>query len=674
MKTANSLLTETSPYLLQHAYNPVDWYPWGETALQKAKNENKPILLSIGYSACHWCHVMERQCFENERIAALMNEHFVCIKVDREERPDIDQVYMDALQAMGQNGGWPLNVFLTPDQQPFWGGTYFPPQQWFSILQQIAKVYHEQPQEIISTTQALQERLTTSEIVKYGIGYNGNVQFKVEKLAAAFAQLHQERDHELGGIQKAPKFPMPSIWQFLLRYHKATGNKLALEWATQTLQKMADGGIYDQIGGGFARYSVDAEWFAPHFEKMLYDNGQLLSLYSEAYLLTKNEYFKTIITETVDFALRELYNETEGSFYAALDADSEGEEGLFYVWEYKELKEILDNDFKLFAAYYHVKENGNWENHKNILHKTETDEVFAAKHKIALPILQLKVQEWKKLLLQMRNKKVRPSLDDKVLAGWNGLMLKGIIDAYNATQNTKLLQIAEKNMQFIIQKMSVSNGKLYRSYKNGVAKFDAYLEDYAAVVQAAIALYQTNFDEKLLQFADITTQYVQQHFFDEKEGYYYFTDATSEHLIARKKEVFDNVIPASNSIMAHNLWLLGKLLDKENYVQQAENMTLGMQRILDLDLQYAAHWASAYLMMSQPLAEVVIVGENCLEMRQEIAKKYDKNYIFLGTTTTSQLPLLRERTALNGQTTIYICRNKTCQLPVHTVEEALALL
>jgi uncharacterized protein YyaL (SSP411 family) len=674
MKKANALLQETSPYLLQHAYNPVEWYPWGETALQKSKQENKPILLSIGYSACHWCHVMEHQSFENERIAALMNEHFVCIKVDREERPDIDHIYMDALQAMGQNGGWPLNVFLTPDQQPFWGGTYFPPQQWFSILQQIAKVYQEQPQEIISTTQALQERLTTSEIVKYGIGNKGNLEFQVEKLAAAFARLHQERDKAFGGIQKAPKFPMPSIWLFLLRYHHATGNPLALEWTTQTLQKMADGGIYDQIGGGFSRYSVDGEWFAPHFEKMLYDNGQLLSLYSEAYILTKNEYFKAVILETVDFVLRELYNEAEGSFYAALDADSEGEEGLFYVWEWKELKEILGDEIKLFAAYYNVKENGNWENHKNILHKTETDETFAAQHKIALPILQLKVKEWKQMLLQMRNKKVRPSLDDKVLAGWNGLMLKGIIDAYNATQVPQFLQIAEKNMQFIIQKMSLSNGKLYRSYKNGIAKLDACLEDYAAVIQAAIALYQANFDEKLLQFADNTTQYVQQHFFDEQEGYYYFTDSTSESLIARKKEVFDNVIPASNSVMANNLYWLGKLLDKESYVQQAEKMTLGMQRILDLDIQYASNWASAYLAMSIPTTEVVIVGENCLQVRQEIAKNYYPNCIFVGTTSTSNLPLLQERVALNGQTTIYVCRNKTCQLPVHSVADALALL
>ncbi len=668
----NQLIHETSPYLLQHAHNPVNWYPWTEEALAIAKKEDKPILISIGYSSCHWCHVMEKESFESEEIAQIMNEHFVCIKVDREERPDLDQIYMEAIQVMGSHGGWPLNVFLTADKQPFYGGTYFPPEKWKLLLTRIAEAYEgEKKQELIESAEKVTKALAGTEVEKYNL-LPDTALCTEEGLDKAFKSIADKSDMYLGGMDKAPKFPMPSIYLFLNRYYEATNNSSALHLTELTLKEMAKGGIYDQIGGGFARYSTDAQWFAPHFEKMLYDNGQLVSLYSEAYQITQNEVYKTVVYETIDWLKREMTNE-EGGFYSALDADSEGEEGTFYIWKYDSLKEILSpNDLEVFTKYYNVKKSGNWEHGNNILYKKHSDEEFARKFEGNPTILKEKVKEWKKTLLEVRDKRERPGLDDKVLLAWNALMLKGLVSAYRAFDDQEILDLALKNAEFIEQKMYTD--KLYHTYKDGKATLDAYLDDYASLAEAYIQLYQVTFDEKWLIKARELADICLKDFYDEQENMFYFTSAEGEELIVRKKDLFDNVIPASNSIMANNLYFLGLYFPEKEYSKVAEKMLGRVQKIIPMDGAYLSNWGSLYALNTTPTAEIAIVGENAQEIRKEFDKEFLPNVVFAGTNSTSDLPLLQNRTMVNDKTTIYVCFNHACQLPVHSVQEALSLL
>jgi len=468
MKKANRLLHESSPYLLQHAYNPVDWYPWGEEALQKARQEQKPIIVSIGYAACHWCHVMEHQSFEHEEIAQLMNEHFVCIKVDREERPDVDQIYMDAVHAMGLQGGWPLNVFLNSEAKPFYGGTYFPPQNWSQMLQNVAKAYRENREELDQSAEQFAAHLNTSDLKKYGIQQK-NSEFTDSDFRLLYHNLSLRFEKERGGMGQAPKFPMPVNYLFLLRYHQYANQTAALEHVNLTLREMALGGIYDQAGGGFARYSTDSEWLVPHFEKMLYDNGQLVSLYAEAYQVTRNQLYQEVVYETIAFVERELMS-PEGGFYSSLDADSEGEEGKFYVFTKEELRQIIGSEEPLFSAYYNIRAEGNWEHHQNILHRRQTDEAFAAEHQLEVLVLKELVKGWKEKIRAARAKRVRPGLDDKILTSWNALMLKGLADAYHVFQEEKFLRLALQNANFL--KQNLKNGqKLFRNYKNGKQRF-----------------------------------------------------------------------------------------------------------------------------------------------------------------------------------------------------------
>ncbi|HEV8513714.1 MAG TPA: thioredoxin domain-containing protein, partial [Cyclobacteriaceae bacterium] len=466
---SNKLIHSTSPYLLQHAHNPVNWQEWGNEALGEAKKSDKPILVSIGYSSCHWCHVMERESFENNEIAKVMNESFVCIKVDREERPDIDHIYMEAVQAMGMNGGWPLNVFLTPNQKPFYGGTYFPPQNWARLLIQIAKTFEVKRDEINQSADDLANHLQRSDLDRFAKDESSEI-FEKTKLDQQFDILKSKFDNKWGGIEKAPKFVMPPVWLWLLRYHFSTKNKVALEMVLLTLKQMTRAGLYDQLGGGFSRYSVDSEWFAPHFEKMLYDNAQLLSLYAEAYSITNDNFFKFVVYETVGWLKREMTS-SGGGFYSALDADSEGVEGKFYTWTWTELEEALGAELESVADYFHCTSEGNWEHGLNILIQ-EIDES-----------LDEKMIEAKKRLFAYREKKIRPMLDDKILTGWNAITIQGLTDCYKAFGDRMFLELALDNISFIENNL-INIGRVYRAFKNKHSTTEGFLEDYAFLIQA----------------------------------------------------------------------------------------------------------------------------------------------------------------------------------------------
>ncbi|HLK97071.1 MAG TPA: hypothetical protein VK364_04825, partial [Hymenobacter sp.] len=477
-------------------------------------------------------------------------------------------------------------------------------------------------------------------------------------------------DGEKGGLNRAPKFAMPSIWRFLLRAHRLTGNPATLDQTTLTLREMAWGGIYDQVGGGFARYSVDENWLVPHFEKMLYDNGQLVSLYAEAYQVTQDALFREVVYDTVNFVERELIS-PEGGFYSSLDADSEGEEGRFYVFTKEELQEIVDDEEPLASAYYNCTALGNWEHGRNILHRRQTTADFAQAHQLAPDVVTELVQGWRQKLLAARSQRVRPGLDDKILTGWNALMLLGLLDAYRAFAEPKFLALAQRNAEFI--QANLRNGPgLWRSYKNGRATINGFLEDYALVVQAYIGLYEATFEESWLHEAGSLTEYVLAKFFDPAEELFFYTDVTGEQLIARRKELFDNVIPASNSLMAHNLHRLGLHLENSRYSELAATMLGRVRALVVQEPQHLSNWASLYAALLRPTAEIAIVGPEAEEKRQELARHYLPNTVLAGTVKTSTLPLLRERPAVNGQTTLYVCFNQTCQLPVYTVADALA--
>ncbi|KAA9338275.1 thioredoxin domain-containing protein [Hymenobacter busanensis] len=671
----NRLAHETSPYLLQHAYNPVDWYPWGEEALQRARNEQKPILVSIGYAACHWCHVMERESFEHEQIARVMNERFVCIKVDREERPDVDQVYMDAVQAMGVGGGWPLNVFLTPEAKPFYGGTYFPPKGWFELLQQVSNAYAsaEHRPELDKSAEDFARVLRASDLEKYGVQAAAESVDR-QQLQKLLLALEKRFDRQRGGTGRAPKFPMPVIWRFLLRAHQLTGNHLALTQTTRTLTEMAWGGIYDQVGGGFARYSVDEEWLVPHFEKMLYDNGQLVSLYAEAYQVTQDEEYRAVVRDTVAFVQRELLS-PEGGFYASLDADSEGVEGKFYVWELAELYDVLGDEAPLAAAYYRCTAEGNWEHGQNILHRRQNDAEFAAAHQLTSGVVAELVRGWQQKLLTHRSRRVRPGLDDKILTGWNALMLRGLCDAYRAFTEREYLALALRNAEFIEANLvRTYTGGLWRSWKAGRGSVVAFLEDYALLVDAYTSLYEVTFEERWLRRAQELADYVLAHFGDDTgDPHLFYTDATGEALIARKKELFDNVIPASNSVMAYNLLRLGTLLDVPAWRERAAAMLARVQELAVKEPQHLANWAALYLSRLAPLAEIAIVGPDVEALRQQLSRHPLPNAVLAGSTQESELSLLQGRFQ-NSQTRIYVCYNHACQQPVSSAAEALEQL
>lgn len=667
LKKANRLINAASPYLLQHAYNPVDWYEWGEEALTKARNEDKPILISIGYSSCHWCHVMEREVFEKEDIAAIMNEHLVCIKVDREERPDIDQIYMDAVQAMGVHGGWPLNVFLTPDQKPFYGGTYFPPDQWLQAVRGVHHAFTNRREEVEASAAELAEALSRQDASRFKKDpVPADLRAEIE---AMYGKLEPAFDKAWGGMSKAPKFIMPSLWRWLLRYAHLTGNESALKHATFTLKKIAMGGIYDQIGGGFSRYSVDQYWFVPHFEKMLYDNAQLLTLYAEAYSLTRDDEFKIVLLETFEWLQTEMMD-ARGGFYSALDADSEGEEGKFYVWRTAELKELLGADAAAVLDYYSIKDEGNWEPDKNILMRVQEEEKFLNKHGLTPETWKEKLESAKDKLLAVRDKRIKPGLDDKIITSWNAMTVVGLVDAYKALGDARFLNAALRNMQFLENELS-EGLTLYRSYKGKRSLVKGFLDDYAYLIHACISLYQVTFDEYWVHRAKALMQHTIDSFYDATDGFFRYTRQDAEKLIATRKEVFDNVIPASNSVIAQALFHLGVVFDDEGWKKMARDMTFSVSHLITSEPNYMSNWGIVYTEMKQGMAEVAFVGEDAIAARAQFHETFQPFAITMGTQSRSELPLLQGKTSPPGEVTIYVCYNKTCQRPVNTVSDAL---
>ncbi len=660
----NHLIHESSPYLLQHAHNPVNWYPWGEEALTKAKKENKLLIVSIGYAACHWCHVMEHESFEDEEVADFMNANFVCIKVDREERPDIDQVYMNAVQLLIGSGGWPLNCIALPDGRPIHGGTYFRKNQWLDMLSKVTNFVQQNPEKAEEQAKALTAGVQASELIETN---PEKPEFLQKELNQAFSNWKTSIDFTLGGYNHAPKFPLPVGYQYLLQHHYLTGDKSALEAVTSTLDAMGNGGIYDQVGGGFARYSTDVNWFAPHFEKMLYDNSQLVSLYAAAYQKTKNPKYKVIVEETLEFIKRELTSK-EGGFYSSLDADSEGEEGKFYVWTKDELEKILGDDDDIVIDYYNVKKGGNWEKGENILFQSEKS--IASKYQLSEDLLEEKIKAAKKVLLKERAKRTRPGLDDKMLTAWNSLMLKGYIDAYRVFGDKAYLNQALKTAAFINTKIKTDDNRLRRNYKNGKATINGFLDDYAFTIQAFIALYQATFDEKWLKVAHELTDYSLLHFYDQERNMFYYTSDVDPALIARKMEVTDNVTPSSNSEMAKNLFVLGHYFHKPAYIEKAKLM---LNNVKADALKGGTYYANWYVLMawfiSEPY-EVSIVGKNAGDLRKQFDAHYLPHVFLSGGKKESSLSLLDDK-LVEGQTTIYVCQDKICQKPETEVEKAI---
>ena len=668
-KYTNSLVNETSPYLLQHAHNPVDWYPWNEATLEKAQKEDKLLLISIGYSACHWCHVMEHESFEDKEVAKIMNDNFICIKVDREERPDIDQIYMTAVQLMSQRGGWPLNCIALPDGKPFWGGTYFRKNDWMKQITGLANAYQNDRVKVLEFAEKLANGIKQVEMVVKNPKQEKFVWKDVNNMVSAWSERF---DNAEGGSNGAPKFPMPNAYTFLLRYAHLSENKKVLEHIELTLNKIAFGGIYDQIGGGFSRYSTDRLWKVPHFEKMLYDNGQLVSLYSEGYLKFKNPLYKDIVFESLEFIERELLDET-GAFYSALDADSEGKEGKFYVWNEMELKLFIREDFDIFKDYYNINNKGLWEHGDYILLREQTKQEIAKKHKISVIDLDTKIDSWKKSLLKERDKRIRPGLDDKSLTSWNALMLKGYIDAYMAFGQEHHLDVALKNANFIANTQLETDGKLWHSYKNGRSTINAYLEDYSITIAAFIRLYEATFDEEWLNLADKMTQYAISHFYDNNSGMFFFTSDLDPQLVARKMEINDNVIPASNSVMANALYDLGTILDKEHYKKMSQTMLNNVKEDMSSYGSGYANYANLMLKLIHPYYEVAVVGKDAHEKCLEINKEYKPNKLFIGSFEKSKITLLEEK-FVEGETMIYVCENKVCQMPTNKIIQAIKLL
>lgn len=662
----NELINESSPYLLQHAHNPVNWYPWGEKALNKAKTENKPLLISIGYAACHWCHVMEHESFENQEVAKLMNDNFICIKVDREERPDVDQVYMDAVQLLTGGGGWPLNAIALPDGRPFFAGTYFPKEDWTNVLKKIAELYQTDKPRLEGIATELTQGIKTSDLEDIAAEKKA---VESSDITTAIKNWKRTFDSKEGGYSKAPKFPLPKSWDALLNYYQLTKDQEVLQQITLTLDKMAFGGIYDQIGGGFSRYATDKQWKVPHFEKMLYDNAQLISLYSHAYQVTQKPLYKRIVFESIEFLEREMLDKT-GGFYSSLDADSEGEEGKFYVWTKTELDQLLGEDASWFINYTGVLEKGNWDGLGNILYIQDSNLGKIAK--VPNQVAHEKLLTIKKKLLKERSKRIRPGLDDKVLTAWNALTLKAYLDAYQAFGDEKLLKTAHKSAQFLLTHAKQDGYRLNRNFKDGKSSINAFLDDYALVIDAFVSMYESTFEEKWLTHAKGFMDYAIQNFYDTKSGYFHYTSTIDKQLIARKLELSDNVIPSSNSVMANNLLRLGTYFYQDDYHQKSKFMLRGMKENVVKSAGFYANWFSLMLTERFPFYEVAIVGKDYRDHLQDFHRAYLPNTILLGGNTEGQLGLdLLKNKLVQGQTRIYVCKDKVCKLPVTSTDQAL---
>jgi uncharacterized protein YyaL (SSP411 family) len=654
---SNELIHESSPYLLQHAHNPVNWVPWSKEAFEKAREKNKLVLVSIGYSACHWCHVMEHESFENEEVASLMNEHFINIKVDREEHPDVDQVYMTAVQLMTQKGGWPLNCFTMADGSPVYGGTYFPKDQWMHVLRSLVHTMKHDTEKVHQYAEKLKEGVKQSELIETPASIEN---WDTEKLHELVLRWSHSFDFSHGGPTRAPKFPLPSNLDFLLSYGVWQEHEKTLGYVELTLDKMAMGGIYDQIGGGFARYSVDMLWKVPHFEKMLYDNGQLLEVYAKAYKYFKKELYKETCYGILNWLQREMLS-NENAFYSALDADSEGEEGKFYCWNLKELKEILGQDFDWAKEYYNINQLGYWEDEKYILLKNETDESFAKRKSWTIEDFKKNVQSINERLLHVRDKRIKPGMDDKCLTSWNAILISGLCEAYSAFDDESFILLARKAATWIENKQLKSDYTLWRTYKNGKSKIKGVLEDYVFVIKAFIDLYQVTFEEKWMEIAKNITETVENEFQDSHTKMCYFTSKDTE-LIARKMELNDNVIPASNSVMAHNFHKLSYFYRKPDWKDNAEQMLANVYEGMEMYGSGYSNWALLLLQLIDSIEEIEIVGPNANKIRQNRNNKFKIGTIYSGGNAFS-LPILQEKT-VTSKTVLYRCKGESCDSPI----------
>lgn len=666
----NRLSTEHSPYLKQHENNPVDWFPWGKEALDKAKNENKLLVISVGYSACHWCHVMERESFENNSVAQTMNKFFISIKVDREERPDIDQIYMIAVQLMTNAGGWPLNVICLPDGRPIYGGTYFKPQDWQNILLQIAKLWEETPEIAVEYAEKLEKGIKQAEHLPIA---DPPKEYTLLDLKSIVLPWKAQFDLKNGGDGRnigGPKFPLPNNWLFLLRYANVTQDEAVLEHVHYTLEKMADGGIYDHIGGGFARYSVDDRWHVPHFEKMLYDNGQLVGLYSEAFQSVPSLQYKTVVFETIDWAKREMLG-SNGGFYAALDADSEGIEGRFYTFESQEFA-FLSSLSNLIKQYYNIDANGNWqEENTNVLFVSENSKKLIADAGYNEEEWLEVLREVKNKLYQHRSKRVRPSLDHKQLTSWNAIFLKGLLDAYRVFQNEEHLQLALQTANFIENNCKYHDDLLHQPEDSNRRIF-AFLDDYAFTIEAYIAIYECTFEEKWVLAARNLMNQAISFFYDNDKEVFYFTSKHAEELIVRKSEVMDNVIPASSSVIVRQLYKLGKLFDDSNYTSMADLVFANVFPHIKSYGSGYSNWGIQLIEHVFGTYEIALTGSQAIEWRKELDRSaYIPNKITLGG-TKSTLPLLQNRQDL--QSKAYLCINKTCSLPQESITQLITLI
>ena len=669
-KKGNDLVNETSPYLLQHAYNPVNWKAWNENSLEEAKEQNKLIVISIGYASCHWCHVMEEESFENDSIARIMNDNFINIKVDREERPDVDKVYMDAVQLMTGKGGWPLNCITLPDGRPVFGGTYFTKNQWSKILEDVSKLYKENPQKVEEYAQRVTEGIQTSELITLN---KEEAVFKNKEIISAITLTKEQLDTINGGFKGAPKFPMPNTLDYLLRYQHHYNDPKLFKYIKTSLTKMAYGGIYDQIGGGFSRYSVDERWHIPHFEKMLYDNAQLVSIYSKAYLQDNNELYKNVVQGTLRFVNEEL-SANNGAFYSSLDADSKNEndeleEGVFYSWTKQELKTLIE-DYELFANYYNVNDFGFWEKDLYVLVRSQSIEEFTKTYKISIKELKDKITNWKSILTKSRNNRKKPNLDDKILTSWNALMLQGYVDAYKAFDQKEYLNKAVNIAEFLIHNQLRSDGGLNRNFKNGKSTINGYAEDYATVIQAFISLHEITLDEKWLMLSKEIMEYTITHFYDSTSGMFFYTSKEDPNLIARKTEINDGVISSSNSIIGNSLFKLGQYFYDKKMTQLSKQMLNNLKvQIIKNPLGYS-NWLHLMTNFTQPYYEVAVVGENAPTITKELYKNYLPNILISASRNDSELPLL-EFKYIDGKTLIYVCVDGTCKLPLADISKAI---
>ncbi|HIO05375.1 TPA: thioredoxin domain-containing protein [Candidatus Poribacteria bacterium] len=687
-KHTNRLIDETSPYLLQHAHNPVDWYPWGEEALNLAKELDKPILLSIGYSACHWCHVMERESFENEEIAAIMNKHYINIKVDREERPDLDEIYMSAVQIMTGSGGWPMTVFLTPDRKPFYGGTYFPPDDRYGrpgfpkLLVAVKDAYQnkradidEQAEKLVSHINQISNPKSVDDLL---------LDDKI--IEQAFYHYQNRFDSQHGGFGQAPKFPPGMGLMLLLRYWKRSGNSRALHIVEFTLEKMARGGMYDQLGGGFHRYSTDEIWLVPHFEKMLYDNSLLTVAYLEAFQATSKPFYREVVEETLDYVLREMYNQQNGGFYSTQDADSEGVEGKFFVWTPGEVEQILGQaDAKIFCDFYDVTDHGNFE-HQNILWVKTPADLYAKKIKIDQANLVNILNRCKKKLFEIRDKRIKPGLDDKILTSWNGLMIRSMGLAYQILGDLRYLEAAEKSAKFILTELVRKNGHLLRTHRAGKSHLNACLEDYSYFIAGLIELYQASFDPYWLREADRLNQIMISQFWDPQNGGFFFTGKDYPELIVRSKSAYDGATPSGASMAIHVLLRLAILLNQPDLIEKAKTTFSLYDHAMKTAPSGSAQMLCGVDFLIDTPKEIAIVGNPLSEQTQEILKNIHRRFVpnkvvaLLNPNTEDRqkieelIPLLASKTSIDGKTTIYVCQNYACQLPTTDVGDLDKLL